>query len=106
MSAAGTADTIDTPCLISRRSLRPMSRASTAPVVSRAVPRTAGQPPAPRLARVDEFELIALAGRGTFADVWQVRNPRTGRLHAVKQLRADYKDQPAARRILENEAEG
>jgi serine/threonine protein kinase len=47
---------------------------------------------------------LSLAGRGTFADVWQVRDRRTGRLLALKQLRTDRNDQPAARRVLENEA--
>jgi serine/threonine protein kinase len=54
---------------------------------------------------VDEFEMLALAGRGTFADVWQVRDPHTGEFHALKKLRTDLPDQPAARRILANEAE-
>jgi len=51
-----------------------------------------------------DYELLSLAGRGTFADVWQVRDRRTGQLRALKQLRTDRNDQPAARRILENEA--
>src|SRR5262245_18186462 len=51
-----------------------------------------------------DYELLSLAGRGTFADVWRVRDRRTGRHLALKQLRTDRSDQPAARRILENEA--
>ena len=48
---------------------------------------------------------MALAGRGSFAEVWQVRKHPTGEVFALKQLRADRLDQPAARQILENEAE-
>ena len=51
-----------------------------------------------------DYELLSLAGRGTFADVWCVRDRQTGRHLALKQLRTDRNDQPAARRILENEA--
>ena len=51
------------------------------------------------------FDLLALAGRGTFAEVWQVRDRRTGRIHALKRLREDRQDQKAAWQILENEAE-
>jgi serine/threonine-protein kinase len=49
--------------------------------------------------------MIALAGRGTFAEVWQVKDSRTSVLYALKKLRTDTPDQPAARRILANEAE-
>lgn len=75
-------------------------------VLSAAGLGTAATPPAqPDRGISDRFDLIALAGRGTFAEVWQVRDRRTGRPYALKQLRADYKDQKAARQILENEAE-
>jgi len=46
-----------------------------------------------------------MVGRGSFAEVWQVRKHPTGEVYALKQLRADRLDQPAARRMLENEAE-
>jgi serine/threonine-protein kinase len=51
------------------------------------------------------FDLLALAGRGSFAEVWKVRHQISGEIFALKQLRADRIDQPAARRMLENEAE-
>ena len=51
------------------------------------------------------LELLGLAGRGTFADVWQVYDRRSGQLRAMKQLRSDRLDQASARRLLENEAE-
>ena len=56
-------------------------------------------------ATIGDFELLALAGRGTFAEVWQVRDRRSGRIRALKRLRADRSDQKSARQILENEAE-
>src|SRR6516164_2038970 len=77
-----------------------MSPASSLRVEACAAPvgaavETAGAP---------DFELLSLAGRGTFADVWQVRDRRTGQLLALKKLRSESNDQPAARQILENEA--
>jgi serine/threonine-protein kinase len=68
-----------------------------APFFSAAAVATA---PAPH-----EYEMIALAGSGTFAEVWQVRDPRTGEIYALKRLRTETTDQRAARRILANEAE-
>ncbi|HLJ12435.1 MAG TPA: serine/threonine-protein kinase [Planctomycetaceae bacterium] len=75
-----------------------MPLALPAPVISRTEPSPA--PP-----RSHEFELLELAGRGSFADVWKVRDRKTGRLYALKQLRKDRQDHPAARRLLENEFE-
>lgn len=74
-------------------------------MASRAAPLYAEPAAGSTALRPGEFEMIALAGRGTFAEVWQARNPRTGELHALKRLRTDLPDQPAARRILANEAE-
>jgi serine/threonine-protein kinase len=82
-----------------------MSAATSLPLATRAAPPFAAQifrfePP-----RREDFELIRLAGRGTYAEVWQVRYRPTGTLLALKQLRTDRDNRPAARRILENEAE-
>ncbi|MBI3860771.1 MAG: serine/threonine protein kinase [Planctomycetia bacterium] len=56
-------------------------------------------------ATLAHFDLLALAGCGTFADVWQVRDRRTGHVCAIKQLRSEWLDRPAARQILRNEAD-
>ncbi len=86
----------------------PMPSASppaAATMASRALPRSLSHAPESCLAQVNDFELIALVGRGAFADVWKVRDRRTGQFQALKQLRADCTDQPAARQLLKNEAE-
>ncbi len=46
-----------------------------------------------------------MVGRGAFAEVWKVLKHPTGQVYALKQLRSDRLDQPAARQILKNEAE-
>lgn len=51
------------------------------------------------------YELISHVGSGTYADVWQVRHRETGQKFAWKQLNAKWADDPAARRLLANEAE-
>jgi serine/threonine-protein kinase len=62
--------------------------------------------PAASLARhVPHLELLALAGQGSFGEVWLVQDRRTGRLHALKQLRADCPNPAVARQLLANEAE-
>ncbi|MES1262150.1 MAG: serine/threonine-protein kinase [Acidobacteriota bacterium] len=62
--------------------------------------------PGASLARhVPHLELLALAGKGSFGEVWLVQDRRTGRLHALKQLRADCPNPAAARQLLWNEAE-
>lgn len=82
-----------------------MLPAPPAAAVSRHLPRSLASSVATPSGRRLNFEPVGLAGRGTFAEVWQVRDRTTGQLLALKQLRADRKDQPAARRVLENEAE-
>jgi serine/threonine protein kinase len=52
-----------------------------------------------------EFELAALAGRGSFAEVWKVRERKTGQWLALKCLRSDCANPGVARTIFENEAE-
>jgi serine/threonine-protein kinase len=54
---------------------------------------------------LSHYELLSLAGRGTFAEVWQVRDPQTGQVYALKQLRPEWVERPAARQLLRNEAE-
>jgi eukaryotic-like serine/threonine-protein kinase len=76
----------------------------SAPVNSRSA-ASAGPGPRPLSAQLPDYDLLAVIGRGTFADVWEVRDRRNGGTYALKQLRADRVDQPAARRILANEAE-
>ena len=51
------------------------------------------------------YDRLALAGRGTFAEVWQVRDRRTDQIYALKQLRTEWLERPATRQILRNEAE-
>jgi serine/threonine protein kinase len=82
-----------------------MSTASTARVASRTLARAGAHPGAQPSSALDRFERLSLAGRGTFAEVWQVRDRQSGQIHALKQLRGDRIDQPAARRILANEEE-
>jgi serine/threonine-protein kinase len=57
------------------------------------------------VAQRSHYELLALAGRGTFAEVWQVREPQTGQIFALKQLRPEWVERLAARQLLKNEAE-
>ena len=82
-----------------------MPPSTSAPAPSRLLPRTtsrvAASPPSQSL----DFDLVGIAGRGSFAEVWQVLQHPTGEVFALKQLRADRLDQPVARQILENEAE-
>src|SRR5579872_5875372 len=81
-----------------------MPSASPAPAASRNLPRgarAAASPPS----HSPDFDLVRMVGRGSFAEVWQVRKHPTGEVYALKQLRADRLDQPAARRILKNEGE-
>ncbi len=82
-----------------------MPPASPRLTASRAAPFYAAPASGTTLRDPHEFEMLALAGRGTFAEVWQVRDPRTDALHALKKLRTDTPEQPSARRILANEAE-
>jgi serine/threonine protein kinase len=51
------------------------------------------------------YEAVRRVGEGSFGQVWQVRETATGRLRALKQLRAEWEDHRTARRLLENEAE-
>lgn len=82
-----------------------MPRASPATAASRILPRAAARVAAPLSSISPDFDLVAMAGRGSFAEVWQVRKHPAGEVFALKQLRADRLDQAAARQILENEAE-
>jgi serine/threonine-protein kinase len=82
-----------------------MSPASPASTASRLLPRATAEAAASFSSKRSDFDLVAMSGRGSFAEVWQVRKHPTGEIYALKQLRADRLDQPAARRILENEAE-
>jgi serine/threonine-protein kinase len=51
------------------------------------------------------FRLLELAGRGSYGEVWLVQDRRSGRLHALKQLRADCSNPSTGRQLLWNEAE-
>src|SRR5205085_10455427 len=78
---------------------------SAAHVASRALPFDAhplGESESPN---AHDYELLALVARGAVAEVWQVRERRSGQLFALKRLRNDLKDQRAAHRIFQNEAE-
>lgn len=80
-----------------------------ASVVASAHPRTPPQPrelPAALLARhVPHLDVLALAGRGAFGEVWLVKDRANGRLYALKQVRPDCPNPAAARQLLWNEAE-
>jgi serine/threonine protein kinase len=107
MAVPVTADIIDTeplPTRHSRLTRSPMLPASNVPSGSQVAARDSKANPALEMPVREDLDIISLAGRGTFADVWQVRDRRTGRVLALKELRTDRDDPPAARRILENEA--
>jgi serine/threonine-protein kinase len=57
------------------------------------------------ISRLPHYDLLAMAGRSALTEVWQVRDRRTGRLHALKQLESDSSERPAAHQFLLNEAE-
>jgi serine/threonine-protein kinase len=82
-----------------------MAPGSNPPFERRGAPSPGADQRAPEVYRREDCDRIALAERGTYAEVWQVRHRPTGQLLALKQLRPDRDDQSAARRILENEAE-
>ncbi len=50
------------------------------------------------------YEAVAPAGRGSFSEVWQVRDRETGRRYALKRLQAQWQDDPTANRLLSSEA--
>ncbi|MEX2286009.1 MAG: serine/threonine-protein kinase [Planctomycetaceae bacterium] len=52
----------------------------------------------------DGFHAVSLAGHGTFSEIWQVRDCRSQTLYALKRLRAEWRDDATARRLLANEA--
>ena len=60
---------------------------------------------APYSTRLSDYEFLQLAGKGQFAEVWQVREKPTGRVVAFKQLLLQWESHPTARQLLENEAE-
>jgi serine/threonine-protein kinase len=72
---------------------------------SRIAPGTASFTAAPLPTRRADFDLVSLAGRGSFAEVWKVCDLATGESKALKRLRNDCANPAAARRIIENEAE-
>jgi len=50
------------------------------------------------------YELLTYVGRGSFADVWRVRHRRSGQMRALKIMRDEWRDKPAALRLISNEA--
>jgi len=82
-----------------------MPPASPARAASRLNSCAAAQPAFTSSSAGLDFDLVALAGRGSFAEVWQVLKHPTGEVYALKQLRADRLNQPAARQVLMNEGE-
>lgn len=60
---------------------------------------------APFSQTLTDYEFIGLAGKGQFSEVWQAREKPTGRIVAFKQLVSEWETHPAARQLLENEAE-
>jgi len=51
------------------------------------------------------FEELELVGRGSFSEVWRVRNRKSGRWFALKRLKSDWRDDPTANRLLRTEAQ-
>jgi serine/threonine-protein kinase len=51
------------------------------------------------------LDMLTLAGRGSFAEVWLVQDRASGSLFALKQLRSDCPNPGAGRQMLWNEAE-
>jgi len=81
-----------------------MPSLATTPVSPR---HTAGDAaPVARPASVPSgYDIVAHAGQGTFCDIWQARDRRTGESCALKCLRTEWQDHRTARKLLENEAE-
>jgi serine/threonine protein kinase len=51
------------------------------------------------------YEILYQLGRGSFSEVWKVRQQMTGRFGALKRLLPEWREQAAARQLLRNEAE-
>ena len=51
------------------------------------------------------LEVIRPAGRGSFCDIWKVRDRENGWCYALKQIRPEWVDDPGARGLLAKEAE-
>lgn len=79
---------------------RPKSRFDWSPTV----PPTFREEPA-FSRNLADYEFLGLAGQGQFSEVWQAREKPTGRIVAFKQLVSEWETHPAARQLLENEAE-
>lgn len=55
-------------------------------------------------ADVRGLEVVQLAGRGSFCDIWKVREKCSGRCFALKRLRGEWSDDSGAKRLLAGEA--
>jgi eukaryotic-like serine/threonine-protein kinase len=80
-----------------------VSNVTSAP--SRATPNPRDLPASTLARHVPHLDVLALAGRGSFGEVWLVKDRESGRLHALKQVRSDCPSPAAARQLLWNEAE-
>jgi eukaryotic-like serine/threonine-protein kinase len=72
---------------------------------ARSQPQARDLPAATLAKHVPHLDVLALAGRGSFGEVWLVKDRQSGRLHALKQVRADCPNPGAARQLLWKEAE-
>ncbi|MGQ0634070.1 MAG: serine/threonine-protein kinase [Planctomycetaceae bacterium] len=61
--------------------------------------------PRPAAAQAPPFDLLALAGRGTFAEVWLAQERNSGCLVALKLPRDDAPNVQLAKTLIENEGE-
>lgn len=71
----------------------------------RAQAARSAEPETPASTLLTDYEFLNLAGRGTFSEVWQVREKPTQRMLALKQLTPEWAEQKSARQLLANEAE-
>jgi serine/threonine-protein kinase len=82
-----------------------MSTIAPARTVIAGLRRSTSDRPAGAVSQLPHYDLLALAAQGTFAEVWKVRDTRTGRMHALKRLTDEGIEHSTSRRLFKNEAD-